>query len=59
MKGAARLVFGALIGVALGYVFVLLANRGAPPKRAVPLAVRRSATPRTEQPEPAEEIAAS
>ena len=59
MKGAARFIFGALIGGALGYAFVLLANRGIPQKRAVPLVVRQTETPRTEQAEPAEEIAAS
>jgi len=59
MKGATRFVFGALIGAALGYAFVLLANRGVPQTSAISLTVRRSEAPVTEQPEPVEEIAAS
>jgi len=59
MKGATRFVFGALIGAALGYVFVLLASRGGPQKRTVPLVVSRSEGLHTEQAEPAEEVAAS
>lgn len=59
MNRAARFLFGALIGVALGYAFVLLAPRGAPQKRAVPLVAKRSEGLHTEQAEPAEEVAAS
>ena len=59
MRIATRFVFGALIGAALGYGFVLLANRGAPKKRAVQPVMPQSKTPSTKQPEPAEEIAAS
>jgi len=59
MKGAARFLFGAALGVALGYAYVLLTQRGAPLKRAVALASSRPEAPQSERPEPAEEIAAS
>lgn len=59
MKGAARFLFGALLGAALGYAFALLANRGQQrPQRTVRLAARRARSRRPE-PEAAEETAAS
>ena len=59
MNGAARFLFGALLGVALGYAFVLLTHPGVSSKRSLPLAARWSDGPPNEQPQPLEEIAAS
>jgi hypothetical protein len=57
MKGAARFIFGALIGVALGYAFVLLSNTGARRRPSPTLVVHH--IPEVEQSAPVEEVAAS
>jgi len=59
MKGAARFLFGALLGIALGYAFVLLTHRGMSQKRGATFVARRPKESRSERREPAEEIAAS